>query len=58
MVYDIERSVCDCIRFKNTIDDDIFSLVIERYRKQDKAVNRIVHYAKNLHMLNQLTKYI
>ena len=58
MVYDIERSVCDCIRFKNTIDDDIFSLVIERYRKQDKAVNRIVHYAKKLHMLNQLTKYI
>lgn len=58
MVYDIERSVCDCIRYKNTIDDDIFSLVIERYREQDKAANRIVHYAKNLHMLNQLKKYI
>ena len=58
VVYDIERSVCDCIRFRNTIDDDIFCLIIERFREQDKAKNRIVHYAKKLHMLNQLTKYI
>ena len=61
MVYDIERSVCDCIRFRDTIDDDIFCLVIERYRESDehdKAIGRMVQYAKKLHMLNQLTKYI
>ncbi len=60
-VYDIERSVCDCIRFKDTINDDIFCLVIERYKEydeHDKAKGRMVHYAKKLHMLNQLTKYI
>lgn len=61
MVYDIERSVCDCIRFRDTIDDDIFCLVIERYKESDehdKAIGRMVHYAKKLHMVNQLKKYI
>lgn len=58
VVYDIERSVCDCIRFRNTIDDDIFCLVIERYREQDRGRNRIVHYAKKLHLSNQLEKYL
>lgn len=57
-VYDIERSVCDCIRFKNTIDNDIFCLVIECYRKQEKAINRLNCYAEKLHMLNQLKKYM
>ena len=57
-VYAIERSVCDCIRFRNTIDDEIFCLVIERYKDLDKTIDRMVHYAKKLHMLNELTEYI
>ena len=57
-VYDIERSVCDCIRFKDTIDDDIFCLVIERYRQQETANNRLICYAEKLHVLNQVKKYI
>lgn len=57
-VYDLERSVCDCIRYKNTIDDDVFCLVIERYREQDRAASRLLRYAERLHMLNQVTKYI
>lgn len=57
-VYDIERSVCDCIRFKNTIDADIFCLVIERYREQETAKNRLICYAEKLHMLKQVEKYI
>lgn len=58
MIYDIERSVCDCIRFKNSIDDDMFCLVIERYREQETAKNRLACYAEKLHMLNQVKKYI
>ncbi len=58
VVYDIERSVCDCIRFKDTIDDDIFCLVIERYRQQETANNRLICYAEKLHVLNQVKKYI
>lgn len=57
-VYDMERSVCDCIRFKNTIDDDIFCLILERYRKQETERNRLICYAEKLHMLNQVKKYL
>ena len=28
-VYDIDRSVCDCVRFKNDIPKEIFDLIIE-----------------------------
>lgn len=57
-VYDLERSVCDCIRFKNTIDNDIFCLVIDCYREQEEAINRLTCYAEKLHMINQVKKYI
>ena len=56
-VYNIERSVCDCIRFKNDIDDHIFCLVIECYRKQENTRERLSQYAQQLHMLNQIQKY-
>ncbi|MCI8372867.1 MAG: hypothetical protein HFI75_10845 [Lachnospiraceae bacterium] len=58
IVYDVERSVCDCIRFKKYIDEDIFCLVIDCYRKQKKAINRLTDYAEKLHMLNQVKKYL
>lgn len=57
-VYNIERSVCDCIRFKSTLDGNIFCLVIERYRKQCGAADRLIQYAESLHMLNQVKKFI
>ena len=53
-VYDIERSVCDCIRFRKDIDEGIFSLVIESYKKQEKEINRLICYAEKLHMLSQV----
>ena len=57
-VFDLERSVCDCIRFKDSIDEDIFALVIECYRKQDKSGRRLLEYAGRLHMLNQMREYL
>lgn len=57
-VYDIERSVCDCVRFRDAINDDIFCLVIECYRKKENAINRLTSYAEKLHMLNQMKKYV
>lgn len=56
-VYDIERSICDCIRFRKDIDEGIFSLVIECYKKQEKEVNRLICYAEKMHILNQVKNY-
>lgn len=57
-VYDIERSVCDCIRFRKEIDDDIFCLVIESYRQQEQPIRRIQAYAEKLRMMNQVKRYL
>lgn len=48
-VYEIGRSVCDCIRFQESIDSDIFALIIENYRKgQDdmRMKERLLAYAR------------
>lgn len=56
-IYDLERSVCDCIRFKNTIDREIFGLIIESYREEEGSVNRLLAYAEKFRMVNQLKVY-
>lgn len=48
-VYEVGRSVCDCIRFRDSIDPDIFDLVIENYKKEQKVKKmreRLLAYAR------------
>ena len=53
-VYDIDRSVCDCIRFRNDIDQDIFELVIESYRKSSqRQTDRLLEYAEKMRVNKQ-----
>ena len=56
-VYGIDRSVCDCIRFREDIDKDIFELVIENYRKYDKKnEERLMAYAKAMRIGRQVER--
>lgn len=58
-ISDIDRSVCDCIRFKKDIDTYIFDLVIDSYREQKaQREKRIWEYAKRLNMLDKVQKYV
>ena len=50
--------MCDCIRFRNDIDEDIFCLILDTYRKQEQTRDRLLQYAKKLRMVNQLTHYL
>ena len=53
----IDRSVCDCIRFREDIDKDIFELVIENYRKYDKKnEERLMAYAKAMRIGRQVER--
>lgn len=48
-IYEIGRSVCDCIRFRESIEGDIFDLIIENYRKEEhdrRMKNRLLAYAR------------
>lgn len=56
--FDIDRSVCDCIRFRKNIDTYIFDLIIETYRERKNTQGkRLLAYARKLHMLNEVQKY-
>lgn len=57
-IYNIDRSVCDCIRFKANIDTYVFELIIDKYReREEKQMARMMEYAKRLRMLKQVEKY-
>ncbi len=57
-LYDVERSVVDCIRFKDDIDSRIFEMVIENYRKRgEKKRNRLLEYARKVRILKRVEAY-
>jgi len=50
-IYDIDKSVGDCIRFQDDIDAHIFDLIIENYRKKgddQRRTERLFSYAQRL----------
>jgi predicted transcriptional regulator of viral defense system len=57
-MYDIERSVCDAVRFRNKIGTDVFSEILRNYvRRDDRNMDKLLKYATSLrisHVLNQL----
>lgn len=57
-IYDIDRSVCDCIRFRKEIGEDLFAYVLECYRKRDGAGEKLLQYAKTLRLLNLVKRYV
>lgn len=45
-VYDLERSVCDCIRFRDDIGGEMLELIISKFlEKKDKQMDRLLTYA-------------
>lgn len=53
-IYDIERSVCECIRFRNDIQEDIFEYIVERYNaSQERQLGRLMQYARALRVERQ-----
>lgn len=58
-IYDKDKSVCDCIRFKEDIDTYIFELIIENYHKsEDKQKKRLLAYAQRLKIEKRVEKYL
>lgn len=58
-IYDIDRSVCDCIRFQKDIQGDIFDLVIENYRKNCEGQReRILAYARAVRAESQVQRIL
>lgn len=50
-IYDKERIICDCLRYRNKMDREIFTKAIRSYvRDSDKNIPRLMEYADALHV--------
>lgn len=61
-MYDLERSVCDSIKFRNKIGNEILAEILKNYaRRNDKNIDLLTKYAAKLRIsktLNQLLSII
>ena len=61
-VYDIERSVCDAVKFRNKIGTDLMSEILRNYvRRTDKNLDKLLKYAAMLRIsktMNQILQVI
>lgn len=58
-ITDMERSVCDAVKYRNKIGLDVCSEVIRNYlRKPNKNLTHLMEYAKELRVANTLKNYL
>jgi predicted transcriptional regulator of viral defense system len=58
-VYDIERSVCDAVKFRNKIGTDLMSEILRNYiRRDDKNLDKLLKYAAALRISNTLNQIL
>lgn len=56
-VYDRERTICDCFKYKNKIDSEIFNKAVNVYAKDNKKnLNNLSIYAKKLRVYKKVTE--
>ena len=48
-IYDKDRLICDCLRYRNKMDREIFNKAIQNYiADPEKSVSRLLKYAELL----------
>lgn len=58
-IYDVERCVCDAVKFRNKIGMDVCSEVINNYlERSDRNISKLMDYARLLRVANILEKYL
>ncbi|MFA5044404.1 MAG: hypothetical protein WC542_00555 [Paludibacter sp.] len=58
-IYDIEKSVCDAIRYRNKVGIDITSEVLRNYlKRKDRNLDKLVKYADNMRIATVLNQYL
>ena len=58
-MYDLERTICDLIRSRNSIEIQEFNTVLKTYvAGKKKDLNRLMEYAKLFHIDNVIRRYM
>ena len=58
-MYDLERTICDLIRSRNSIEIQDFNSALKAYvARNDKDLNRLMEYAKLFRVDNVIRRYM
>ncbi len=58
-ITDIERSVCDAVKYRNKIGMDVCSEIVREYlKRKDRNIPLLCDYARPLRVYNTLSKYL
>lgn len=58
-ITDLERSVCDAIKYRNKIGQDVCSEIVRSYlKRKERNITLLCDYAKQLRVYNTLSKYL
>lgn len=58
-VYDLEKTICDIVRFRNAIGHDVAVEALRGYlKKPDRNIQKLLEYAKVLRMEGSLRQYL
>ena len=56
-VYDRERTICDCFKYKSKLDNEIFNKAINAYVADDKKnLGNLLKYAKEMRVYKKVTE--
>ena len=59
LITDLERTVCDAVKYRNKIGLDVCGEVIDSYlKKENRNISLLHKYAQKLRVKNILTKYL
>lgn len=58
-IYDMEKSVCDALRYRNKIGIDVSSEILRNYLlRKERNITRLSAYAKSMRIAGVLNKYL
>ena len=58
-ITDIDRSVCDAVKYRNKIGLDVCSEILHEYMKRkERNITRLCEYAKKMRVYSTLSKYL
>lgn len=59
IIYNIEKSVCDAIRYRNKVGIDITSEVLKNYiKRKDRNLDKLMKYADSMRITTVLNQYL
>lgn len=59
LITDMERTVCDAVKYRNKIGLDVCGEVIDNYlQKENRNISQLHEYAQKLRVKNILTTYL